>query len=213
MRRLGVFLFGLCLLFAPSGGAAAQTSGDLGSWCSLMVVKAWEKPYLTARLEHRSFEKISATECWFAAVGAGYSFTKWLKADLGYEYWTIPAAGGETVHKATAGVTATLGRDALSVSLREKYEQAFSGDGSSSGTLRSRLRAQYRTGGVLTPYLMYEHFETVGTGWQRSLHYVGTEIRIADHHALDVYYLYHLFPKGTATAACNVLGICYNLRF
>lgn len=212
-RKL-VFGLSLCLLLIPAGRAGAQTGSDLGSWCSLMFVKAWEKPYMTARLEHRSFEKMSSTECWFAAVGAGYNFTKWLKADMGYEFWKIPSAGGVTVNKATLGVTASLVRDGLNVNIREKYEEAFSQDGSASGTLRSRLRAQYRIGSSrFSPYVMYEHFETIGTGWQRSLHYAGAEIRLADHHVLDLYYLYHLFPSGGATKGCNVLGVCYNLIF
>lgn len=207
-------LLAIFILAALPAGLSARTTADCGAWCTLSFVKSLGKPFVAARLEHRSFENLSATECWFAAVGGGYSFTGWFKADVGYEFWKIPSAGGAVVHKATAGCTASLVRDGLNVNIREKYEQSFGADGSLSGTLRSRLRAQYRIGSSrFTPYVMYEHFETVGTGWQRSLHYAGAEIKLADHHVLDVFYLYHLFPSAGATRGCNILGVCYNFVF
>jgi len=207
------FILGLCAcLLIPVVNLSAETSADVGSWCNLMLVKSWGKPYATARIEHRSYDNMSATECWFAAVGGGYGFAKWLKADLGYEFWQLPSAGGKTVHKGTLGLTASLVREGLNVNVREKFEQSFGS--SSSGTLRSRLRAQYKIGtSRFTPYLMYEHFQTLGTGWQRSLHYAGTEIVLADHHFLDFFYLYHLFPNGGATTGCHVIGVGYNFIF
>ena len=202
----------LASLLLLAGSASAQTNTDLGTWSSIQLVKPWAKPYLTARLEHRSFDHVTATECYFAALGAGTKVTPWLKADLGYEYWRVPSAGDITINKATAGVTATMSREALSVILREKYELAFYAGGRTSGTLRSRLRAQYVIpDSRFTPYMMYEHFQTIGEGWQRSLHYVGTEIRLTRAQSLDLFYMYHLFPSTAGISACNVLGICYSL--
>lgn len=217
-KKLNILLLSIAVSsLALCSFAQAQTPTDFGSWESFHIVKSWGKPFINARLEHRSFHKISATECYFAMLGGGYGFTPWLKADMGYEFWKIPSAGNATIHKATLGATGTLKKDALAVSLREKYELAFNAAGGSpSGTLRSRLRAQYSIPSTpVTPYLMYEHFQTLGSagGWQRSLHYVGAEFKLGGPNILDVYYMYHLFPTGTGNASCNILGLCYMLVF
>lgn len=167
-----------------------------------------------ARAEHRSYDNMGATECYFGMAGAGYKFTPWLKGDLSYEYWQIPVSSLPTTHKGVACLTATLKRDALSVSLREKYELAFNvGGASGKGTMRSRIRAQYdfeKSG--LTPYFMYEYFNGFsGSLWQRSLHYFGTEIKLGGPHSLDLFYMYHLYPKATSVACCHLLGIGYVL--
>lgn len=210
-----LILRAMCLvatLFALSSNSlSAQVSTDLGTWTSLHIQKSWDKTYAMARLEHRSYDNISATECYFGMAGAGLKLNKWLNADLSYEYWKLPVAGNIDTYKAVASINGTLKRDALAVSLREKYELAFPEGGNAYGTLRSRLRAQYKTG-VWTPYIMHEFFNGFnGTGWVRSLHYIGTEVKIADHSSLDLYYMYHLFPRGGAVAACNILGVCYIL--
>lgn len=202
-------LAALTALLLFTGNAFSQTSTDLGSWCSIQLVRSYGKPYAMARFEHRSYENIGATECYFAMAGAGYNFTKWLKADLSYEYWKLPVAGNIATQKGVACVTATLKRDALAVSAREKYELAFTeGADGPKGTLRSRLRAQYSLSGTaFTPYFMYEFFNGFGdTKWIRSLHYFGTDIRLGDHTSLDVFYMYHLFPSAGTIKACNVLG-------
>ena len=212
MKKKIFLVVSTALLF--SGVAVAQVSTDLGTWSSIHITKPFDKAFAAVRLEHRSFEKISATECYFAMAGAGYRFNGWLVGDMGYEFWKIPSAGNTTLHKAVAGLTGTLRRDALAVSLREKYELAFNAAGGSpSGTLRSRLRAQYGLSGIpLTPYLMFELFNGFnGKGWIRSLHYIGAEIRISRHSAFDLFYMYHLFDKSGDLSACNTLGICYML--
>lgn len=211
MKKLLLFALLLAAFWNP---VSAQSTSDLGSWVSIQAVKSFGKPYAMARLEHRSYDNVSATECWFAMAGGGYRFAPWLSADLSYEYWKLPIAGNVTTQKAVACVSGTLAREGLSVTLREKYELAFAEDGSSSGTLRSRLRAQYRpSDSRLTPYVMYEHFLGSDGFWQRSLHYFGTEFRFADHHSLDFFYMYHLYPRGGDLACCHVLGIGYYFTF
>ncbi len=214
MKKLFVtFLSALALC---STQAAAQVTSDLGTWSSIHVVKSFGPSFATARLEHRSYDHISNTECWFAMVGGGYSFNSWLKGDMGYEYWSIPSAGNLVQHKAVFGLTGTLKREGLAVSLREKYELAYNPAAETFGsTLRSRLRGQYRaSGSILTPYAMYEMFNNLDNGkWVRSLHYAGTEISLGGGHALDLFYLYHLFEKGGQLAACHVLGVCYMFVF
>lgn len=212
MKKSALLLFITAIL--TGFNANAQVSSDLGTWSSIQMNKLFGKAFAMVRLEHRSFEHIGATECYFAMAGAGYKFNTWLSGDLSYEFWKIPSANNVTTHKAVASLTGTLTRDALAVSLREKYELAFNAEGGApSGTLRSRLRTQYKFPRVpLTPYIMFEFFNGFnGTGWIRSLHYIGTEIRISNHSTFDLFYMYHLFNKADNAYACNILGIGYLL--
>ena len=214
MKKAFVTLLSVFALFAAS--ASAQTVSDFGTWSSIQLVKSFGAPFAMARLEHRSYNHVSGTECWFAMAGGGYNFNNWLKGDLSYEYWSIPSAGDMVLHKAVLSLTETLKRDALSLSLREKYELAYNpGTKSFSNTLRTRLRGQYKAPeSIFTPYLMYELFGSFDSGkWVRSLHYAGTEISLGGGHSLDFYYLYHLYDKGGQLAACHLLGIGYTFVF
>ena len=154
----------LCALLLFPLLASSQSDSDLGTWSSIQVVKSFGAPYAMARLEHRSFDSIRRTECWFAMVGGGYNFNNWLKGDLSYEYWSIPSAGNMVQHKAVLCFTETLRREGLAVALREKWELAYNPASESfSNTLRTRLRGQYRaTDSAFTPYVMYEIFGLTG---------------------------------------------------
>ena len=214
MKKSIISLFSALLVFSLQ--ASAQSVSDLGTWSSIQVVKSFGAPYAMARFEHRSFENIHSTECWFAMVGGGYNFNKWLKGDLSYEYWSIPSAGNMVQHKAVLCFTETLKREGLAVALREKYELAFNpASDSFSNTLRTRLRGQYKApDSAFTPYLMYELFGSLdGKGWVRSLHYAGTEISLGGGHSLDLFYMYHLYDKGGLTGACHLLGLGYTFVF
>ena len=214
MKRTILTLASAFLLFSLNGNA--QSSSDYGTWSSIQLVKSFGAPYAMARLEHRSFDNVHSTECWFAMAGGGYNFNKWLKGDLSYEYWSIPSAGNMVQHKAVLSFTETLKREGLAVALREKYELAYNPDAESfSNTLRTRLRAQYKAqDSILTPYVMYELFGSLdGKGWIRSLHYAGTEISLGHGHSLDFFYMYHLYDKGGLTGTCHLLGAGYNFVF
>ena len=214
MKKVFITILSAVALF--SAQANAQSFSDLGTWSSVQLIKSFGAPYAMARLEHRSFDNISNTECWFAMAGAGYNFNSWLKGDLSYEYWNIPSAGNKVQHKGVLTLNETLKRDELAVSLREKYELAYNpSSGSISNTLRTRLRGQYRADGSrFTPYLMFEYFSSLdGKGWVRSLHYAGTEISLGKGHSFDFYYMYHTFDKAGLVGACHVLGAGYILVF
>jgi len=214
MKKVFVTLVSMLALCAAR--TSAQTTSDLGTWSSVQLVKSFGAPYAMARLEHRSYDNLRGTECWFTMAGAGYNFNSWLKGDLSYEYWQIPAAGGITLHKAVLCLTESLKRDGLALALREKYELAYNPDaGAVTNTLRTRIRGQYKApGSIFTPYLMYEFFSSFDTGkWVRSLHYAGTEISLGKGHGLDFFYMFHLYDKGGLTAACHTLGIGYTFVF
>ena len=211
-----ILLSTLCaaLLFSLQG--RAQSVSDLGTWSNVQLVKSFGAPYAMARFEHRSYDRIRSTECWFVMAGGGYNFNKWLKGDLSYEYWSIPSAGNMIQHKAVLCFTETLKRDGLALALREKYELAYNPAAESfSNTLRTRLRGQYKApDSIFTPYLMYEFFTNLNTGkWVRSLHYAGTEISLGGGHSLDFFYMFHLYNTPVAPNACNLLGIGYTLVF
>ena len=211
-----VFFLILSAIAVLSVKANAQSVSDLGTWSSIQLVKSYGAPYAMARLEHRSYDNIQGTECWFAMAGGGYNFNSWLKGDLSYEYWSIPSAGNMIQHKGVLSFTETIKREGLAVALREKYELAYNPDAKSfSNTLRTRLRAQYKAPeSKFTPYLMYEYFSSLdGKGWVRSLHYAGTEISLGGGHSFDLFYMYHLFDKAGLVGACHVLGLGYNFVF
>ena len=214
MKKLIIPLLSALMLL--SAQVNAQSVSDLGTWSSIQLIKSFGAPYAMARLEHRSYNSISDTECWFAMAGGGYNFNSWLKGDLSYEYWSIPSAGYMVQHKGVLTLNETLKREGLAVSLREKYELAYNPASKSiSNTLRTRLRGQYKAAeSIFTPYLMYEYFSSLdGKGWVRSLHYAGTEISLGSGHSLDIYYMYHLYDKAGLTAACHVLGLGYVFVF
>jgi Protein of unknown function (DUF2490). len=214
MRKTIVTILSAIALFAAQ--ASAQTSSDFGTWTNIQLIKSYGAPYAMARLEHRSFDHASSTECWFAMAGGGYNFNNWLKGDLSYEYWSIPAAGDMVQHKAVLSFTETLKREGLAVALKEKYELAYNPAADSfTNTFRARLRGQYTPqGSILTPYLMYEMFTSFDTmKWVRSLHYAGTEVNLGGGHSLDFYYMYHMYDKGGLLAASHILGIGYTLVF
>ena len=211
-----VFFLILSAIAVLSVKANAQSVSDLGTWSSIQLVKSYGAPYAMARLEHRSYDNIQGTECWFAMAGGGYNFNSWLKGDLSYEYWSIPSAGNMIQHKGVLSFTETIKREGLAVALREKYELAYNPEsGSISNTLRTRLRGQYKAAdSIFTPYLMYEYFSSLdGKGWVRSLHYAGSEISLGGGHSLDFFYMYHLYDKAGLVGACHVIGLGYNFVF
>ena len=214
MKKSIISFLSALLIFSLQ--ASAQSSSDFGTWSSIQLVKSFGAPYAMARVEHRSFDNVQSTECWFTMVGGGYNFNKWLKGDLSYEYWSIPSAGNMIQHKAVLCFTETLKREGLAVSLREKWELAYNPAAESfSNTLRTRLRGQYRAPeSAFTPYVMYEIFGSMdGKGWVRSLHYAGTEISLGAGHSLDLFYMYHLYDKAGQTGACHLLGLGYTFVF
>ena len=214
MKKLVLSILSALALFSVQSNA--QSFSDLGTWSSIQLVKSFGAPYAMARLEHRSYDNIGSTECWFAMAGGGYNFNSWFKGDLSYEYWSIPSAGDMIQHKGVLSLNETLKREGLAVSLREKYELAYNpGNKSVTNTLRTRLRGQYKAAdSIFTPYLMFEYFSSLdGKGWIRSLHYAGTEISLGKGHSLDFYYMYHLYDKAGLIGACHVLGAGYTLVF
>ena len=195
--------------------ASAQNETDFGTWASLQVNKNWTKAYAFLRGEHRSCQNVTSSEAWFVAAGCGCKFAPWINADLSYEFWKLPSAGNPFIHKGVLSITGTLKRDNLALMLREKYELAYNAASSSlSHTFRTRLRGQYSFAQApVTPYVMYEYFVGAGTGWQRSLHYLGAEIRVSQHHMFDIFYMYHLYGSNPYVNSRHLLGLGYYLTF
>lgn len=210
-------------VFLPCAIHAQDRVDDFGMWNYAMAIKGWQNgAYATFRFEHRSFDNANSTEAWFLAAGGGYNFTKWLKADLGYEYWKIHRS--TDAHRIVGSATGTLKSGNWAFSLRERYEFSINpGSESTSQLIRSRVRAQYSFKNPLTvtPYLMFEVFNGLSNspGWIRNLNYAGCELSFCEHHTFDIFYMYHLYnaqvpsaPK-TVFAGIHILGIGYNFKF
>ena len=207
MRRMKSFIVAAALalsVFTP----VVSRADDGGAWLSLQANKGWKDCYAFARLEYRAKNQFKSTDAWFLAAGGGYKITPWLKGDLSYEYWDVNL--GTSIHKAVLSANATLARENLAVSIREKLEFAVTPSVSAtSWTLRSRLRAQYSIpNSIFTPYAMAEIFNW--SSWIRSLYYAGAEMKLSTHSVLDVYYLHHL-PAGAP--AVHLLGVAYYFNF
>lgn len=198
----------ICIIAAAAGicvAASAQKTSDLCSWINVQATGSFGKAYGVLRAEHRSNNDLRNTECGFLVFAGGYRFAPWLSADLGYELWGV---GDATIHKGVLTAAGTLRRDALAVTLREKYELSFYENGTTGSCLRSRIRAQYYAPCAFHPYLAAELF--AWTGWQRTLFYIGTEISLSKHSMLDVFYCYHA-PNGSMPG--SVLGLGYYFSF
>lgn len=192
------------LLVTSAGGQTRDIPADLGLWSSAQVTKSFGKAFVAARAEHRSFEKMSATECWFLMASGGYRFTPWLTSDLSYEFWEI---GGKPYHKAIVCATGTIKQGNLSAALREKYELCMSSHSAANSTLRSRLKVQYAVPkSIFKPYIMAEIFNW--ESWKRSLYYVGTELAVSKRSSFDLFYMYHLQASGPSI---HTLGVGYYL--
>lgn len=184
------------------------SADDHGAWLSVQANKSFDRTYAFLRLEHRSNHDFSDMEARFLSAGAGLRLAPWLSTDLSYELWDINP--GITVHKAVLANTASIARDGLSVSVREKLEFAVNPAAGSTGfTLRSRLKAQYRIpDSIFRPYAMAEVFNW--SSWIRSLYYAGTELAIDKHNVFDIFYLYHV-PAGAEPV--HLVGAGYYFNF
>lgn len=207
MRRMKSFIVAAALalsVFTPF----VSRADDGGAWLTLQANKGWKDCYAFGRLEYRAKNHFKSTDAWFLAAGGGYKFTPWLKGDLSYEYWDVNL--GTSIHKAVLSATATMTRENLSVSIKEKLEFAVTPSKSAtSWTMRSRLRAQYSIpNSIFTPYAMAEIFNW--SSWIRSLYYAGAEMKLGTHSVLDVFYLHHL-PAGAP--AVHLLGVAYYFNF
>ncbi|MBO6045787.1 MAG: hypothetical protein J6P69_08070 [Bacteroidales bacterium] len=61
MKKAFLIILSSLVLFAANSNA--QSFSDLGTWSSVQLIKSLGAPYAMARLEHRSFDNISDTEC------------------------------------------------------------------------------------------------------------------------------------------------------
>lgn len=206
MKSIRTTILSAALVLLPfiAAGQTRDLPADFGSWVSVQATKSLGKGFVAVRAEHRSFEKMSATECWFLMADGGYKITPWLTADVSYEFWQI---AGKPYHKAIGCVTGTLRQGNLSAALREKYEFCFSTHSASNSTLRSRLKVQYSIPeSRFRPYISAEVFNW--DCWKRSLYYVGTDIVVSKHSSFDIFYLYHIQAAGPSV---NLIGLGYNL--
>ena len=70
-------------------------------------------------------------------------------------------------------------------------------DNKFSHALRSYLIAQYQIGkSPFAPYLAIEMF--TWDKWQKTRHYVGTEIKVSEHSSFDIAYMYYTFANKPA---------------
>ena len=209
MRRFWVAtVVALAFAMAAAGSAAAQDEDTFSSWNTIQLKKSWERMYATTRLENRT------GDCFIVRQYVGCKVMPWLKFDVAYDY--IAEHDGAVKQRALASLTGTLKQGPLSVSVRERYVISFNRpDGSAewdapTSVLRSKLTAKYAIpDSRFAPYLAVELF--TWEKWKKTRHYAGTEIRIDEHNALDLFYMYYTFVGKSY--AQHTLGAGWSLSF
>lgn len=208
MRRL----FTASLLLLLSGlyvNAQEIEDNTFGGWEFLEVTYNIKDTPLFSSLyfEHDNYQ-YQRLECWYLRAMFGWNITKFLKADVAYDFMQEP---GYITHRAVFDLQGSLKQGNLKVSVRERYIHTWSPEiGKQSDVLRSRLKVQYAIPGTrFSPYLAAEVF-TWGTTWKKTRHYVACTYDFTDFMQLEWYYIYYTF-KGLP--AEHVLGIGLNFEF
>ncbi len=199
-----LFLF-LTLLVVTNVTARAD---DFGSWIDIQLNhKFSNEVYSAIRIEHRTKNNLKDISAWFVRPTIGYNFTSWLKADLSYDFLRTTTT---TTHRSLLGITGTLRQGNMSMSIKERWQYAYTPDDKKAAhTLRSKFTASYAIpNSIFQPYLAFEIF--TDKKWQKTRHYIGTDIKFSSHSSLDVYYLWHTFADNEAS---HIIGLGYNLRF
>lgn len=188
--------------------AQNSESDDFGIWGDIQASKNWNKFYISLRAEGRSCDMSQSLDCWFLRPTIGVKPVNWLKIDAAYDFMMLPQ--NRIRHDFLFSITGTLKRENLSVSLRERYMlMAVPQDHKISHVLRSYLKAQYHIGNsAFTPYVAVELF--TWTKWQKTRHYVGTDIKVSQHSSFDLAYMYYTFANKPAE---HVLVAGYNLKW
>lgn len=185
---------------------AQEEDSCLGMWADVQVNHSFsENWYGSVRAEYRGTDNLKSTAFWFIRPIVGYKFTPWLKFDVGYDYFKKPTSLN---HRALFSLTGTLKQGGLSVSVRERYIYSYNQEaGTSTNVLRSQLKAAYKVpDSMFKPYMAVELF--TWAKWQKTWHFVGTQIDFNSHHGLDLFYVYATFDGKPAE---HVIGIGYNL--
>ena len=205
--KLRHILCSLCILMLTAPAALADESDDFGVWADVQVNKDLGKYYAKLRIEHRSMDNAASHDALIIRPTFGVKALPWLDVDLSYDYIVEQACHK---HRGLLSVTGKLKQGDLSVSVRERYVYAWTIETkSSSHVLRSQLKAQYSIpDSIVRPYLAIEMF--TWTKWNKTRHYVGTELKFNPHHSLDLFYMYYTFDGKPSR---HLAGLGYNFSF
>lgn len=201
-QKVSLLLF-FTSLFLPM--LQGQENDDFGTWTDFQATKSWNRIYASFRAEYDSKDNAKSLDIWFLRPTVGIKITPWLKFDVGYDFYNKPS---EIQHRLLPSLSATLKEGKLTVSVRERYTMIYNPSSDTySHILRSQLKAQYAIpNSHFKPYLAMEIF--TWDHWQKTRHYVGTLINIANHHDLDLFYMYYTFDGKPAE---HVLGLGYHI--
>lgn len=174
--------------------------------------------------------------CPYFKIGASYTFinqhfdsrtTK--KGNIIDSYW-------QPRHRLSFDAIGSYKFGKLKLSLRERYQfthhteqtvAKYDGDDGSlksdemieakdKHVLRSRLKAEYDISkSIFTPFASAEIYNSISDGFStKKLRYtIGTDISIAKHHDLSLYYRYIDNHGDDDTPSLNVIGVGYKFSF
>lgn len=207
----GVVLWTILLfLFADEVRAAgADRAGWMAGSVSWRLNERWE---LATGLEYRSKDDFSTTDRWSWNLAAGYSLTRWLEAEAGYELlikhsdtrWPVE-------HRYWFSLTESVEVGRVEFSLRERFQHTLGSE--HEYRLRTRFQAKVEATDRLSPYLWVEMYNDLGRGGHFSLARVryrgGCEYRWTNTFSTDGFYLYQSQPG----ARRHVVGLEANFSF
>ena len=185
----------------------AVSADDAGSWISAKFnFNPTQNIYLSTLLEHRTENHFKSTDCYFARQYGGYKWCSWLKTDAAYE---ILKNSESVQNKGLFSATATLKQGNFSFSFRERYVYTYTvKDKSSDHVLRSKATVTYNIPETrFSPYVACEVY--AWDGWQKTRHYIGTNIDIDKRNSLNIFYLY--YTKANNAPQQHILGVYYVL--
>lgn len=145
-------------------------------------------------LEWRTKDDLGMTDRWGMDIGASYKPLPFLKLGAGYEvhYRNRGEDGWKFRHRYRVDGTFSARVQRLKISLRERFQHTFDGNGDEF-RLRSRVKLAYDTPGCkLEPYASVEMYSGLNRGEhfdvQRMRYRVGLAFPLSSHWEADVFY-------------------------
>lgn len=188
---------------------SAQGKDDFGIWSSLTssfrVADKWKVGVMA---EHRSLDNARGLDCAYVMPSVEYRPFKFMKA--GYASEIVMCGDKTTQLTFRPYVTFILGHGPLQFSVRELPIGEYTFETKQmKWTSRTMFKVSYAIESIkMEPYCSYEIF-IGGKGWEKSRHYIGSEIAIWKFLYADVYYMYYLM---SGKASRHVLGLGLGVR-
>lgn len=186
----------ILVLFMLAAGKVCAQADEFATWSMVRLNHQLRNDLrLSGAVEFRSKDDLKMADRWGGEIGLMYTVLSWLKVEGVYEvhYRNLGEdKGWKFRHRYNLGAQGTVGCGNFKVSLRERFQQTFSG-GEVENRLRSRLKISYALDKPkLSLYFAPELYQPIGDRAffrvARMRYRPGVEITCSKRCALDVFY-------------------------